>query len=61
MSATKSTVCVAVGAMIAFAVVDTAFVYSVKPLIDDGITGKDQNVLRWMPVIVMVIILLRGV
>lgn len=51
---------IAISAMIAFAVVDTAFVYSVKPLIDDGITGKDPNVLRWMPIIVMVIILLRG-
>ncbi|GGB42796.1 lipid A export ATP-binding/permease protein MsbA [Oceanisphaera marina] len=47
--------------MAGYAAVDTAFVYSIKPLIDDGLTGQDPAVLKWMPVFVMGIVFLRGV
>ncbi|MGO1618105.1 MAG: lipid A ABC transporter ATP-binding protein/permease MsbA [Oceanisphaera sp.] len=47
--------------MAGYAAVDTTFVYSIKPLIDDGLTGQDPAVLTWMPVFVMGIVLLRGV
>ncbi|MBO1519140.1 lipid A ABC transporter ATP-binding protein/permease MsbA [Oceanisphaera pacifica] len=47
--------------MAGYAAVDTTFVYSIKPLIDDGLTGQDPAVLTWMPVFVMGIVFLRGV
>ncbi|WP_375057991.1 lipid A ABC transporter ATP-binding protein/permease MsbA [Zobellella sp. DQSA1] len=47
--------------MAGYAAVDTTFVYSIKPLIDDGLTGQDPNVLKWMPLFVIGIVFLRGV
>ncbi|PSJ45583.1 lipid ABC transporter permease/ATP-binding protein [Zobellella endophytica] len=47
--------------MAGYAAVDTTFVYSIKPLIDDGLTGQDPNVLKWMPLFVIGIVFLRGI
>ncbi|MBL1377998.1 lipid A ABC transporter ATP-binding protein/permease MsbA [Zobellella iuensis] len=47
--------------MAGYAAVDTTFVYSIKPLIDEGLTGQDPNVLKWMPLFVIGIVSLRGV
>ncbi|MGR7920685.1 lipid A ABC transporter ATP-binding protein/permease MsbA [Zobellella denitrificans] len=47
--------------MAGYAAVDTTFVYSIKPLIDEGLTGQDPNVLKWMPLFVIGIVFLRGV
>jgi ATP-binding cassette, subfamily B, bacterial MsbA len=47
--------------MAGYAAVDTTFVYSIKPLIDDGLTGQDPDVLKWMPLFVIGIVFLRGV
>ena len=47
--------------MAGYAAVDTTFVYSIKPLIDEGLTGKDPDVLKWMPLFVIGIVFLRGV
>ncbi|PSJ38203.1 lipid ABC transporter permease/ATP-binding protein [Zobellella taiwanensis] len=47
--------------MAGYAAVDTTFVYSIKPLIDEGLTGQDPNVLKWMPVFVIGIVFLRGI
>ncbi|MCS3459255.1 lipid A ABC transporter ATP-binding protein/permease MsbA [Aeromonas rivuli] len=47
--------------MLGYAAVDTAFVYSIKPLIDQGINGNDKTVLTWMPFFVLGIVALRGV
>ncbi|WP_417616941.1 lipid A ABC transporter ATP-binding protein/permease MsbA [Oceanisphaera sp.] len=52
---------VAIIGMAGYAAVDTAFVYSIKPLIDDGLTGQDPAVLKWMPLFVIGIVFLRGV
>lgn len=46
--------------MIGYGGVDTLFIYSIKPLIDEGITGNNPSVLTWMPVFVLVIMLFRG-
>lgn len=51
----------AVMGMIGYAVVDTGFVYQIKPLIDDGLTNHDADVLFWIPFMVMGIVCLRGV
>ncbi|WP_116472801.1 lipid A ABC transporter ATP-binding protein/permease MsbA [Zobellella maritima] len=47
--------------MAGYAAVDTTFVYSIKPLIDEGLTGQDPAVLKWMPLFVIGIVFLRGV
>jgi len=47
--------------MIGFAAVDATFVYSIKPLIDEGLTGNNPQVLKWMPIFVMVIVTARGI
>ncbi|MFQ1887643.1 lipid A ABC transporter ATP-binding protein/permease MsbA [Aeromonas veronii] len=47
--------------MLGYAAVDTTFVYSIKPLIDQGINGNDSTVLKWMPFFVLGIVALRGV
>ncbi len=46
--------------MIGYGAVDTMFVYSIKPLIDEGLTGKNPQVLTYMPIFVLGIVLLRG-
>ncbi len=47
--------------MIGYGAVDTMFVYSIKPLIDEGLTGKNPQVLTYMPIFVLGIVLLRGI
>jgi len=47
--------------MIGYAAVDATFVYSIQPLIDKGLTGKDPSILTFMPIFVILIIALRGV
>ncbi|MGU5557755.1 lipid A ABC transporter ATP-binding protein/permease MsbA [Aeromonas caviae] len=46
--------------MLGYAAVDTTFVYSIKPLIDQGLNGNDSSVLKWMPLFVLGIVALRG-
>ena len=46
--------------LLGYGAIDTLFVYSVKPLIDEGLSGKSPGVLTWMPVFVLSIMLLRG-
>lgn len=56
----KAGLVVAVIAMIGYAAVDTTFIYSIKPLIDQGLSGKDPSILKIMPFFVVGIVLLRG-
>ncbi|CAG9001195.1 MAG: Lipid A export ATP-binding/permease protein MsbA [Candidatus Celerinatantimonas neptuna] len=56
----KAGLVVAIIAMIGYAAVDTTFVYSIKPLIDQGLSGKDPSILKIMPFFVVGIVLLRG-
>jgi subfamily B ATP-binding cassette protein MsbA len=51
----------AIIAMIGYAVVDTAFIYSIKPLMDKGLTGQSPDILTFMPLFVILIIAARGV
>ncbi|EKP0307856.1 lipid A ABC transporter ATP-binding protein/permease MsbA [Aeromonas veronii] len=46
--------------MLGFAAVDAGFVSSIKPLIDEGLSGKDPSVLKVMPFFVIGIVILRG-
>lgn len=47
--------------MIGYGIVDTIFVYSIKPLIDEGLTGNNPDVLKYMPIFVLLIVLFRGI
>ncbi|MGY5453245.1 lipid A export permease/ATP-binding protein MsbA [Agarivorans sp. MS3-6] len=51
---------VAIIGMIGYGAVDTLFVYSIKPLIDEGLTGNNPAILTYMPIFVLGIVLLRG-
>lgn len=52
---------VAVIAMTGYAAVDAAFIYSIKPLMDEGLTGHSPEILEFMPIFVIFIIAIRGV
>jgi subfamily B ATP-binding cassette protein MsbA len=52
---------VAIIGMIGYGAVDTLFVYSIKPLIDEGLSGKNPAILTYMPIFVLGIVLLRGI
>ncbi|MGB5447200.1 MAG: lipid A ABC transporter ATP-binding protein/permease MsbA [Psychromonas sp.] len=51
----------AIIAMIGYAVIDAGFIYSIKPLMDEGLTGQDPDVLKFMPIFVILIVAARGV
>ncbi|MFM2479846.1 lipid A ABC transporter ATP-binding protein/permease MsbA [Celerinatantimonas sp. YJH-8] len=56
----KAGLVVAIVAMIGYAAVDTTFVYSIKPLIDQGLTGSNPSILKIMPFFVIGIVIARG-
>jgi len=47
--------------MIANASIDALFISQIQTFIDDGIKGKDPQVLTWAPVFVVVVFIMRGV
>ncbi|WP_372881340.1 lipid A ABC transporter ATP-binding protein/permease MsbA [Psychromonas sp.] len=50
----------AIIAMTGYAAVDATFIYSIKPLMDEGLTGQDPDVLKFMPIFVILIVGARG-
>lgn len=46
--------------MAGYAAVDMLLIWSLKPLIDDGFTGKDPSIMQMMPIFVIIVIGLRG-
>lgn len=51
----------AIFGMIGYSVVDAAFIASVQPFIDHGIQEKDTEFLKWAPLIVVLMFILRGI
>ncbi len=51
----------AIVGMAGYWVVDTSLVYSIQPLIDDGLSGKNPSVLFWMAFVVMGLVCIRGI
>jgi len=47
--------------LIGYAAVDAIFMYSIKPLLDEGLTGKNPDILTFMPFFVILIVAARGV
>ena len=51
----------AVIGMIIFAVSDAVFAYLMKPLLDDGFIDRDPTVIKWLPVAMVLIFMVRMV
>ncbi len=51
----------AVLGMVIFAASDAAFAYMIKPLMDDGFTNRDADVIRYIPVAIILIFVVRMV
>ena len=47
--------------MVGYGVVDTSLVYSIQPLIDDGLSGKNPSILFTMAFVVMGLVFARGI
>ncbi|WP_094751801.1 lipid A ABC transporter ATP-binding protein/permease MsbA [Psychromonas sp. CD1] len=52
---------VAIIGMVGYAAVDTALIWSLQPLLDNGFTGQNPSILKWMPYFVVIIIAFRGI
>jgi subfamily B ATP-binding cassette protein MsbA len=46
--------------MLAYAGIDSYFISMLKPLIDEGLTGVNPNFMKWAPLFIIVMFLLRG-
>lgn len=57
----KGGLALAIVGMAGYGVVDTSLVYSIQPLIDDGLSGKNPSVLFWMAFVVMGLVCVRGI
>lgn len=47
--------------MVFYAAIDSYVLSQLRPLIDQGLTGKDPEFMRWAPVFVLVMFCLRGI
>ncbi|MFY8349385.1 lipid A export permease/ATP-binding protein MsbA [Pseudoalteromonas sp. SSM20] len=47
--------------MLGYAAMDGLFVYLMDPFIEQGLTAKNQEVMKWAPVVVVLLVLFRGV
>ncbi len=52
---------IAVLANLAYSGIDALFVYSLKPLLDQGFYAKDSLFLHWVPILIIVLFLMRAV
>ncbi|MGD8347882.1 MAG: lipid A export permease/ATP-binding protein MsbA [Gammaproteobacteria bacterium] len=50
---------VAVFGMVVFAASDAAFAYLMKPLMDEGFIDRDPEIIKWMPVAIVLIFVVR--
>lgn len=51
---------IAVVAMIVVALSETAFVALLKPIMDDGFVNRDQFLIRWLPLALVIVMFVRG-
>lgn len=50
----------AIVGMVAYAAADSSFMWLVKPLLDGSFVERDPEIIRWMPVAILFLFLLRG-
>jgi subfamily B ATP-binding cassette protein MsbA len=54
------TMAIAVGGMVVYAATDTGFAALMKPMMDGSFVNRDPATIRWVPPIMILILLLRG-
>jgi subfamily B ATP-binding cassette protein MsbA len=47
--------------MLGYAAIDVYFLSKLQPLIDEGLTGKNVNFMKWAPIFIVVAFMVRGV
>lgn len=47
--------------MAGYAAVDTYMLSLIKPLLDEGLSGKQNSVMLWLPIMIMILVALRGI
>ncbi len=47
--------------MLGYAAVDSYFISNLQPLIDEGLTGKNPNLMKWAPIFVIGLFIMRGI
>ncbi|MBW8190337.1 lipid A export permease/ATP-binding protein MsbA [Neiella marina] len=52
---------IAIVGMLGYAGVDSLFVYSIKPLIDEGLSKPGSDVLKYAPIFVILVLMVRGI
>jgi len=52
---------VAIVGMFVVALGETAFVALLKPIMDDGFVNRDQFLIKWLPLALVVVMFLRGI
>ncbi len=52
---------VAILGMIGYAAIDVYFLKQLQPLIDEGLTGKNTNFMKWAPIFIVVAFIIRGI
>ena len=50
----------AVIGMLGYAAMDGLFVYLMDPFIEQGLTAKNQAVMKWAPIVVILLVLFQG-
>jgi ATP-binding cassette, subfamily B, bacterial MsbA len=57
----KAAFIVAIVGMLGYAAVDSYFISNIQPFIDEGLMGKNPNVMKWAPLFVIVMFIIRGI
>ena len=52
---------IAILGMIGYAAIDVYFLKQLQPLIDEGLTGKNTNFMKWAPIFIVVAFIIRGI
>ena len=52
---------IAIFGMIGYSVIDVYVLSKLKPLIDEGLSGKNANFMKWAPIFVVVMFIFRGI
>ena len=47
--------------MLGYAAIDVYFLKQLQPLIDEGLTGKNANFMKWAPIFIVCAFIIRGI
>ncbi len=57
----KGVFAIAVAGMLVVAAGETAFVALLKPIMDDGFINRDAQLIKWLPLLLVIVLLVRGI